>query len=604
MPLQTPPKPLVPERVVRFVGVNLRQDALDSADTDVVRAINWDFQRTPGIPQRRWSARPQFSTPLTPATPAGTTRLVYLWRFNDRRYQYVDDDGTFGADGTLYRDQVPILSGIVASTRLSMQSFQTLSDLEPWVYMMPIGRKDNGTVVYQWGIAAPNFAPTVSPTGSGPLTGDYSARFTYARRSGGVLIQESNPSPVSSTVTLSSDNLQIGITQTGDPQVTDIGIYRTVSSGAQHFFDQWVPNVTGNIISSIPDAALGGPVETDNHTPSSAGVSSATWITEYQGHIMLCGLSDVTERANQLYFSKRFQEAIPADNFIEIGPPVARLQAMYPIGGALGVFSRDTKYRVVGNEASGFVPSESVSVRGLAEPKASVMTRFGVAFAALDGIFLTDFLSADTPLSDLIQSLFTGETLNGYAPIDWSRSYQMSMAFLRNRLYFAYPTTTPGENLLAVYSFDTQRWYFFEYTDQYYAVLHEKEDGVLVAGGANRTVDYLEDAASPVSGNPLATTVTSTLQTAERALDDPFLLKHFQYVRVLCDALSGQLDVSIYVDGTLITTLAVTGSKQAKLLRLPARAIGYTWYAMVSYTGAEAVRIHGIEMQARPARAA
>ena len=232
------------------------------------------------------------------------------------------------------------------------------------------------------------------------------------------------------------------------------------------------------------------------------------------------------------------------------------------------------------------------------------MTPYGVAFAALDGIFLTDFLSADTMLSQLIEPLFTGETVNGYAPIDWSRSYEMSMAFVRNRLYFAYPTTTPGENLVAVYAFATQRWYFFDYADDYYALLHEQEDGVLVAGGANLTVDYLEDAASSVSGDPLATTITSTLQTAERSLDDPFLLKHFQYVRVLCDALSGQLDVSIYVDGTLITTLAVTGSKQAKLLRLPDQTIGYTWYAIVSYTGAETVRIHGIEMRARPAKAA
>ncbi len=58
--------------------------------------------------------------------------------------------------------------------------------------------------------------------------------------------------------------------------------------------------------------------------------------------------------------------------------------------GLLGVFSRRTKYRILGNITSGFVAQEALSSRGTPSPNSAIITEQGIGFVARDGIFMTN----------------------------------------------------------------------------------------------------------------------------------------------------------------------------------------------------------------------
>src|SRR5437899_6253556 len=200
-----------------FLGVNLRRDRVSLADQDVARAINADLHTQPGALVLRLGRTALFS-------PAMTDLIVRrLSRINNVRYQI--------AGQSLYRNGTNILNGLLSPNLVTtLAPYRPFNDTAIWAFIADDSgmRKDNGTTLYNWGIAAPTLAPVVSATAGGSLTGAYQARFTYIRKVAGALVAESNPSPASSAVTLSTQALSISspIAPT-DPQVTHYRLYPT-----------------------------------------------------------------------------------------------------------------------------------------------------------------------------------------------------------------------------------------------------------------------------------------------------------------------------------------------------------------------------------------
>ena len=62
MPIPTPQKQAERDTLEDFLGVNLRRDRLNLADTEVAKAINADFHRQPGTALLRLGRSNQFST--------------------------------------------------------------------------------------------------------------------------------------------------------------------------------------------------------------------------------------------------------------------------------------------------------------------------------------------------------------------------------------------------------------------------------------------------------------------------------------------------------------------------------------------------------------
>jgi hypothetical protein len=433
-----------------------------------------------------------------------------------------------------------------------------------------------------WGLAAPLTAPSsAASTGAGNLTGAYQVRYTYARKVGATIAQESNPSPASGALSLVAQNIEISnLTDSTDPQVTHKRIYRTLSGGTLFLFDQEVAVGVGSTTSSQGDSGLGSAVGTGNNAPP-----VCSWIEEFQETMFFC--RDAAH-PNYLWFSQRFlPQAVPAANFLEVGNPNDPLQAAVASSGLLGVFSRLTKYRVFGSATGGYVAQEAMSHRGTPAPLACTPTESGILFVAKDGIFVTSLLAQDQSLSESIAPLFFGEDVNGIQAIRWDYADQFSAAYFKGRYYVSLVTggaTAP--NLLAVYSTDTRRWYFYDHPVR---SLHVEEDlDDLAAGSTNGLVYVLEDGLSDAG-----TDIALDVETKDFFGQSTETRKLFVYARVDADVPSGSLTVEVSVDGVLKRTTTITGSRTRRLLPLPASCLGFTWRVRFRYTGQARVKVYG-----------
>lgn len=552
MPLVQVPFPS--EILPRFLGVNLRQDRLSIADDECARAINADFHAIVGS----ISVRRGYTLLVT----GGSSAVRTLARHESRRYH---------ADGTvLYRDGSSIVTGL-AGTQTSVLPFRPLNDTTTWSFIADPNtmQKDNGTTVRNWGIAAPLAGASLAVGAAGSLTGDYSARYTYVRKVGSAVAHESNPSAVVTAIALTADQLNIDVVASADAQVTHIRIYRTVAGGTSYLYDQEVANATATVASSQADATLGTAVETNNDRPPSAGVAAA-----FQEHLFLVGDAS---NPHYLWYSKRFRpESWPTDHYLELGNPSDPLQAMAPLTGQLGVLSKLTKYRVVGNAVSGFTAQEALNTRGTLAPQAVVVGSIGAVFVARDGLYASNFVGEDTEISGDIQPLFFGETVNDYLPIDLTATTALSLAEWKRRLYFNY-VDTGGARFTAVYSFDTRHWYHYQYANASHRLYTEEDTDQLVMGDTAGKVYTVEQDVITDAG----TAITATVQTALRGFGTAASLKPARWA--LVDKDTGWT-VAFRLDGTTRSTVTGTSSRARAFTAFAEPYMLHTWDAVCTGT--------------------
>jgi hypothetical protein len=571
------------QRVGRFLGVNLRQDRLSLADQDMARAINADLHRHPGIVLgRRGTQRVTTSALGT----AGDNTIRWIQRLQGRRYTTVGDDA--------FRDTTSINTGGMSKPlSCNWVAFRPLNDNTTWAFLMGAMDKDDGTNTRDIGSAVPN-APTTAIGAAGVLTGDYTAKYTYARVVSGSVAYETNPSSAGTTRTLSSQKLDVTVTASGDAQITNIRIYRTQAGGSSFLFETQVSNTNQTVNLNTADSSLGAAVEEDNDQPHPAGYGVI-----HQGHLFLLQVSAVSGQTypNALFWSKRFRpEQFPTDNLLYIGEADDPLESAFSLGGFLGVFTRKTKYRVLGNVSTGFAAVEALSHRGVVHPSGAVLTENGCIFLSRDGVFATDFLSQDTPLSQAIEPLFSGETINDYLPLNFSGitrpiAYQsgaavdlspnIAMAWFKNRLYLAYPSgSSTTADMLAVWSRETQRWYFYQLETT--ALTFEESENQLTFGTADGHLYALES--PPLAGATAEGAYTITIEGPDRAGASPFQLKQFRWLRVDCEGAT--FTVQVWIDGVLRQTLSLTGARTRGLFRLLPGLIGFTYRLVISWAQA------------------
>lgn len=537
-----------------FIGVNLRRDRLSLADGECARAINADLHTFPGV------LRPRRGT--IPLATAGGSVVSRLLRQSGARYAL--------SATAWYRNEVAIVTGLVPYNGQAV-GFRGVDDPTTWVFLANSAamRKDDGVNVRNWGAAAPLTAAVLTAGAPGGLIGNYSLRYTYLRRVGDAVAYESNPSPASNTVGVTNQVIAAAaIADSPDPQITHKRLYRTVNSGSDWLFEADIAQGVTTATLSVADTALGTTVEEDNDQPPFCG-----WGAEFQNHIFLA-----IDAANPhyLWYSKRFRpESVPAANFLEVGYPGDPIQGGARLVGLLGLYTRDTKYRIVGNATSGFVAIEALSSRGTPAGHATIASDQGAIFVARDGLFLTNFQSADVALSTAIEPLFYGETVNDYAPIDWSRAREMALGSYKQRYYFSYPTIGGGA-MMAVYSRETQQWYHYSIAPT--AMYTDETSDVLWGGGDGGAIVAID--------SPQASTeaVTTTATFADRGGPSSFLRKRFGYLRIDAEAGSQPVTVQLWVDGVLRHTIRVTGSRRRQLYRLPDGVLGYVGRVTVTLT--------------------
>lgn len=621
---------LLKQEIRGFLGVNLRTERLDLQDEELAKAINCDLHIQPGSIVLRLGRTKQFSSALTDKV------IRRLAKINSKRYQV--------AGMAVYRDQVSILTGLSSNLFTTIIPFRPLNETTLWAFIADdaLMRKDDGTNVRIWGIAAPSAAVKQALGAAPGLTGKYSVRYTHVRKtSDGKIAHEGNPSAVPILIEATAQHITVsGLEDITDPQITHARFYRTLNGGSLYLFESEIPfgpnafgyafpweaaeitganefkfttaSTDGNTqvcfgwekdqidsaatigtnsvpvsststmawLVAIADSALGTAVETDNDRPP-----NASWAAEFQEHVFLT--RDASNK-HYLWFTKRFRpEAVPAANFLEIGHPDDALQCAVPMAGLLGVFSRLTKYRVLGNAISGFVAQEALSRRGTPAPLAAVPTEFGTVFVARDGIFSTNYLSPDDQLADPLLPLFFGETVNGMSPINWDQAATMAAITYKNRYYLSYPSgSASNPDKIAVYSNTTQKWYHYDHPMRSLFIEEDVDD--IVGGSTDGFVYILEDGSTDAGTN-----ITMDVETKDYSGNEQSVRKLFRYLRIDADADGDTVPVRFYADGTLKHSVNVTGSRTKLLLPLPEKTFGYTWRVGFPYSGSKRPRIYG-----------
>lgn len=548
-----------------FRGVNLHKDALDLSEGEMYSALNADFHTTTGVLTRRRGVTLVYDTDSTSIV----SRIAII---GGRVY-------TITANGVLWRNGVSIGTGMTGV--FTMAPFTPLNDTATWAFVAngTLLVKDDGTNLRLWGIAAPTAAATLAAGAAGSLTGNYQVQYTYVRKVGSAIAHESNPSPASNTFAAAAQQISItGIVDSSDAQVTHKRIYRTIAGGTSFLFDQEIATGTTTATSSQADSALGSAVETDNNLPP-----LAEWVVEFQGHLFLG--RNVAD-GHSLQWSKRYRpESWPAVNQLFVSSEDDPIQCLVVIAGMLGIFTKNTKYRLVGNSTTGFNVQEALSKRGTTAHNAVVATEYGVIFPSFDGIFASNLATTDQLISEPIEGIFSGVETHEVPPINWSQASTMAGAVWNNRYYLSYNVESPSGRT-AVYNHTERQWTFYDWITPCFFV--DDAGALFLGGGINGQVFSLEHGASDVGAG-----IVLTARTREVGMPDIYTRKLFQWMRIDANAFGGTLTAELYIDGVHRHTESITDNRTRALIHLPAGLMGRTWHLRFLATGTQTIEIFG-----------
>lgn len=324
----------------------------------------------------------------------------------------------------------------------------------------------------------------------------------------------------------------------------------------------------------LGDSSLGSQVELDNDVPPFASL-----VASYQEHIFLAGNP---ENPHILYWSKRFRpESWPLINFVEIGNANDPIVQITPIAGVLGVFTKETKYRVTGDATSGFVHWEAISHRGTLSPKSVIATDQGVIFVSPDGVWVTNLIAPDKKLSEKIEPLFLGNDADdniSELTINKNALGEISATFYKNRYYFSYPSgTSTTNNRTAVYDFAVEEWTIYDHALS--SMMTEPDTNLLVTGGTDGNLYVLE-----TSNADQSTDISYTAKTKDYYEGKGSGVKClFLYFTVDAKIPTGEsITAKFIVDGTTVQTSTVSGDRTKVKNILPEGSLGYRWQVQLT----------------------
>lgn len=626
----------------RFLGVNLRQDRVSLADEEVAKAINADLHSQPGTIVLRLGRTAQNSSALADLV------IRRIAKINSHRYRVAGQSLYCGdtkvLNGLLSANLITTMLPFrpFADTTIwnfvaddSVMRKVNCTTVGTWGLPAPsqptiaIGIQGSltGDYVVQYTFVRLAGAAVAAEGNPSPITasvalashdlgiGDLAHPADTTTNALGIYrsVAGTTPTLLDTRMAIPTDN-DYGVTHNWEVTAVDstsiLALHWSVASttSGQRNSTTWEPTGAGDTqdaagrrgtyrwevtllyvttqtllwaySSTKADTALADLIAVDNGLPP-----TASWVTNFQEHAFLC--RDASN-PHYLWFAKRFKpEQVPATNFLELGNADDPLQCAGVVGGQLGVFSRKTKYRVFGNDTSGFTSLEAASPRGTPCPMAMIQTEFGLIFVARDGIFSTVLSSPDTNFAERILPLFFGETVNDMLPLNWDQANTFSAITYKGRYYLSYAETgqsTP--NRLAVYSRDTQHWYHYDHPLR---SLYVEEDTDLALGGGLDGYVYVLENGTTDNGASIALDV----ETKDFQGESKDSRKLFFYLKTDMNTLGASVTVKFYVDDVLKRTTTVSTSKRAeRLLPLPDGTMGHHWRANFTYTGSTRIRIY------------
>jgi len=410
-----------------------------------------------------------------------------LYTFTDSSFIESANGNIFSFNIRAYKNGVSLSATLLGLSSIGKMALSNQSNEALFLGEETNQKVENDGTVSKWGIAPPDIAPTLAIGVAGSLTGDYYFKFTYVRKVGSLLVQESNPSPASVVIAATSDKIDVTCTASGDSQVTHIRIYRTLADPAggdtgEFYYDQEISGTTAT--SEYVDSFLGTLIEVNNDEPPS-GIDCIGGPGQYNR--LFAGVN------NKLYFSKALKpESWPALYYVEVGTPYDQLLSLQDWGGSVFMFTKETIYSLQGTDPSTFYPNKTLVERGLFSKQAIVKTEKGIIYLSYDGIYLFNG-QVEQKISGKVDALFRGDIVNGINPLNKAHIDTCWLAYHNNKLFFGYPdsvNTLP--NKVLVFDFDKGKWSIYDYGLTLISAYVDKANSRLLAGDSNTTIHILE----------------------------------------------------------------------------------------------------------------
>lgn len=458
------------------------------------------------------------------------------------------------AGTVIYSNETSIKTGLTSAQWSAIQ-YNAYNDTTQQVFALngTDRRRIQSGVVYEWGIAAPETAPTLGIGHGSGLTGEYNCKYTYVRKVGTTVVCESDPSPAGTSIVLDGQSVSVSVTQPTDAQVTHIRLYRTTADGAAYYYDQEVAigvtyaygyvheweedaayiagtgykftttdstnasedtfsweerfaDMTSTDTDSVPsapfdsmdsvrlDSGLGDLVANDHDRPP---LGSFVFGPAYDGTCFI--LKD-----NLLYYCKPKQpEYWPSLYYIEVSTPQFPLQTGVFHNGQPYVFSKTEMYYIQGTGDGTFFPLPMKAKTGAQSIRGAVsVAGKGIYHTGPDGIYLWGN-GADVKITeDALEPLFRGEDTNGMNGVA-----TLSTAWLHvfgNHLYFGYASAVYPDSIL-VLNLDTGRVVYYDYGLTIRAIATDHGNARLLIGDSTgfvrviESTDYTDDAGTAIS---------------------------------------------------------------------------------------------------------
>lgn len=202
---------------------------------------------------------------------------------------------------------------------------------------------------------------------------------------------------------------------------------------------------------------------------------------------LLLALGTTTEPGH-VYWSKAGRPGSwPPQNKVEVCSPSEGLQAGGVWGGQAFCFSRERLfwlYPNLGGETATITAAPSGCARGMINRWALAITPAGIAFLNEDGIYLTTGGPVGPPITQELDPIFHGQTINGYAPVDLSNLTALRLEYFQQEIRFLYADTQGTRQELA-YNLLTKAWRHAQYAIAPSVIYADEGDAanLLILGG-------------------------------------------------------------------------------------------------------------------------
>lgn len=361
---------------------------------------------------------------------------------------------------------------------------------------------------------APALAPGIAAATTGSMTGIWSAAYTYVDTWG----NESNPSTISATVSLSMHHLSVGVVASSDPSVTQINIFLLPPGGISYNLSVTSGNTSATISCSISaDTVLASrEVRTDHFT-----CPSGKYIQIYNNMLLVAGDPAAPDAIWISNTNRLRQFSSDTDVARVVSGDGQAVRGFGPIFGQMVIGKADSLFLAAGADNTKFraVP-HNANYGVLGQPS---MTYLGAkhAFFSDDGFYLDDSLQP-TELSRIIR-----RTLRSLNPANLASTPPKQ--FCANNKYYKQlflavrEATGAGENdAMLVYNYELGTWTRYSgNVGRYLATVQNQDDYEYMFGGDNSGSLFLYT--PPNGGSPNVDTVTGSTTAITAYAETPWM---------------------------------------------------------------------------------